>query len=89
MENYTCFPVSKGKPLPLKGLTLLQLIRELTEDDVVLIPLPLFHMFAVARFLNFVAVGGTVILMERSQTEEVLSATAFLIRLKEKSPWVY
>ncbi len=49
-------------------------ILELTEDDVTLIPLPLFHMFAVATFLNFVTVGGTVILMERFQTEEVLSA---------------
>ncbi|HDG97910.1 MAG TPA: hypothetical protein ENG73_07050 [Desulfobacterales bacterium] len=88
MENYTYFPVSKGKALPLKGLTLVQLIREVTEDDVTLIPLPLFHMFAVATFLNFVTVGGTVILIERFQTEEVIFAAAFLLHLREKSPRV-
>lgn len=89
MENYTCFPVSKGRSLPLKGLTLAQLIRELTEDDVTLIPLPLFHMFAVATFLNFVTVGGTVILIERFQTEEVIFAAGFPTRLKGKSRRVY
>ncbi len=47
-------------------------ILELTESDITLIPLPMFHMFAVSTLLNFITVGGTVIIMERFETEEVL-----------------
>ena len=47
-------------------------ILELSKDDITLIPLPMFHMFGMATFLNFITVGGTVILMERFQTDEVL-----------------
>ena len=47
-------------------------ILELNEKDVTVIPLPLFHMFAVCTLLNFITVGGMVIITERFQTEEVL-----------------
>lgn len=47
-------------------------ILELNERDITVIPLPLFHMFAVCTLLNFITVGGTVIITERFQTEEVL-----------------
>jgi long-chain acyl-CoA synthetase len=47
-------------------------ILELDERDSTLISLPMFHMFAVSTLLNFVTVGGTVIITERFQTEEVL-----------------
>ena len=47
-------------------------ILELNEKDITLIPLPLFHMFAVSTLLNFITIGGTVIITERFQTEEVL-----------------
>lgn len=47
-------------------------ILELNERDSTLISLPMFHMFAVSTLLNFITVGGTVIITERFQTEEVL-----------------
>jgi long-chain acyl-CoA synthetase len=47
-------------------------ILELNEEDITVIPLPLFHMFAINTLLNFITVGGTVIITERFQTEEVL-----------------
>jgi long-chain acyl-CoA synthetase len=47
-------------------------ILELNDQDITVIPLPLFHMFAVSSLLNFITVGGTAILMERFETEEVL-----------------
>ena len=47
-------------------------ILELNEKDITVISLPLFHMFAVCTLLNFITVGGTVIITERFQTEEVL-----------------
>ncbi|OPX32899.1 MAG: hypothetical protein B1H11_13415 [Desulfobacteraceae bacterium 4484_190.1] len=50
-------------------------ILELNEKDITLIPLPLFHMFAVSTLLNFITIGGTVIITERFQTEEVLLTT--------------
>lgn len=48
-------------------------ILELNEEDITLIALPLFHMFAVSTLLNFISVGGTVIITERFYTEEVLN----------------
>ncbi|MBW1781511.1 MAG: AMP-binding protein [Deltaproteobacteria bacterium] len=47
-------------------------ILELAEEDRTLIALPLFHMFAVSTLLNFITVGGTVIITERFNTQEVL-----------------
>jgi len=68
--------VPKGVMTTHGGYTDNALIRstilELTESDITLIPLPMFHMFAVSTLLNFITVGGTVIIMERFETEEVL-----------------
>jgi long-chain acyl-CoA synthetase len=45
---------------------------ELTENDTTLLALPLFHMFAVSTLLNFITVGGSVVLTERFQTKEAM-----------------
>jgi len=47
-------------------------ILELTEDDITVIPLPMFHMFAISTLLNFITVGGEVIVTERFEAEEVM-----------------
>jgi long-chain acyl-CoA synthetase len=47
-------------------------ILELNEKDITVIPLPLFHMFAMSTLLNFITVGGECIITERFQTEEIL-----------------
>jgi long-chain acyl-CoA synthetase len=66
----------KGVMTPHDAYTDNALIRssilELNEEDITVIPLPLFHMFAINTLLNFITVGGTVIITERFQTEEVL-----------------
>jgi len=51
-------------------------ILELTENDITLIPLPMFHMFAISTLLNFMTVGGEVIITERFETEEVMDLIA-------------
>jgi long-chain acyl-CoA synthetase len=66
----------KGVMTPHGAYTDNALIRssflELNEADTTVIPLPMFHMFAINTLLNFISVGGTVIITERFQAEEVL-----------------
>jgi long-chain acyl-CoA synthetase len=66
----------KGVMTPHGAYTDNALIRsstlELNEKDTTVIPLPMFHMFAISTLLNFITVGGTVIITERFQAEEVL-----------------